>query len=189
MNHTKDKILLFIKAIFLLLLFHLPLIAENVTYDEYTFKAVYFGKITNFIKWPESSAIEDATKPFIIGIIGKTPLKEKLFEIYRFKKIRNKNVKILDVQNLSDIDSCHILFIPESEEDEISNIINYTAKTSVLTIADTKGFSQKGIIINIVVEKNGNHNLEVNKQAEANSKISISSKLLKYVTITNSEEK
>ena len=189
MNHTKYKILLFIKTLFLLLLFHLPLIAENITYDEYTFKAVYFGKITNFIKWPESSAIEDTTKQFIIGIIGETPLKEELLEIYRFKKIRNKNVRLIDVKNLSDIDSCHILFIPESEEDKITDIVKYTAKTSVLTIADTKGFSQKGIIMNIVIGKNGSHNLEVNKQAEANSKISISSKLLKYVTITNSEEK
>lgn len=65
--------------------------------NEYVLQAVYLEKFSRFVTWPEESGMGDANKPFIILVIGQTPLKENLEQIYAIQKINGKKVEIKQI--------------------------------------------------------------------------------------------
>jgi hypothetical protein len=71
-----------------------------------------------------------------------------------------------------------MLFISDSEKDNLSQILETVKGTPTLTIGDTKGFAQQGIMINFVMEQN-KVGFEINTESARRAKIIISSKLLK----------
>jgi hypothetical protein len=72
---------------FLLLLLHFSLLA---TEDEYFRKAALLQKISEYIKWPEEMGMNDSSKPFVIGVIGKNPFGSTLENCYQEKKSKIK---------------------------------------------------------------------------------------------------
>ena len=55
----------------------------------YVLKAVYLEKFTRFVSWPEESRMNNPELPFVIAVIGRTPLTENLDQIYSNQKINN----------------------------------------------------------------------------------------------------
>jgi hypothetical protein len=47
-------------------------------------------KISRFVNWPENSGINDTSKPFIIGILGKNPFGNTLEQVFESYNIKNK---------------------------------------------------------------------------------------------------
>lgn len=167
----------------LLLVLWLPLVSLAQT-QEYTVKAVFLERFTRFIEWPEEMAISDSSLPFILGVIGKNPFGSLLDEIYSAQKIRNKEVKIRSISVLKEIAGCHLLFISESKKKELSEILSFTRKKPILTIGDSEGFTEAGVLINLYLEQD-KIRFEINESAFRESGLSISYLLLQRAKIVS----
>ena len=119
---------------------------------EYTLKAAFLEKLTRFIEWPQHLEMSDTTKPFILGVVGKNPFGSILEQIYTNFKIKNKDVTIRYINEMNDISGCHLLFITKSEKRAINRIIRYTQRKPILTIGDTDGYAEAGVIINLYIK-------------------------------------
>ena len=150
----------------------------------YVMKAVYLEKFSRFITWPEECDMADVSKPFVIGVMGKTPLYKNLEQIYAVQKINNKKVEIRKITELYQVKDIHILVIAESERKNLPNIIALTEHLPVLTIGDSPNFGKKGVLINFF-EDNNRLKFEINETAVLKSPLQMSFYLLNSAQIIN----
>lgn len=148
------------------------------TIKEYEIKSVYLFKICKFTRW--SRPLKPNT-PFIISVLGQTSPGSEI-KIPRDKRIQNKKIIIKKIKKLADIGNSHVLFIATSEAHRINTILSYINGKDILTIGDTKGFAQKGVIINFYVEKN-RVKFEINRSAAKKSPIKLHSQLFAIATV------
>jgi len=149
---------------------------------EYTVKAVFLERFTRFIEWPEESAMADSSQPFVLGVIGESPFGSILEEIYSTQKIRDKKVEIRYISKLNEITGCHLLFLSESEKKELPKILSFTRDKPILTIGDTKGFADKGVLINFFFSKD-KIRFEINESVVRDSGLKMSYLLLQLAKI------
>jgi len=151
-------------------------------------KAVFLERFTRFVEWPDHhSEFSDTSRPFVIKVIGKNPFNSSLEDLYTNAKIKNKKVEIDYISNISDIDSCHILYISNSMENSLERILEYTKSKPILTVSEHKGFAERGVIINFFVTNN-KLRFEINESSLSQSKLYMSYLLLNVATIVKSGE-
>jgi hypothetical protein len=114
-------------------------------------KAGMIGKIAEFVRWPASAGLADRDRPFEFVILGNTPLEPHLLRYYSQVRIAGHRVFIRRAKDLADVGQPHLLFIAGSLEDELEKILAALRKTAVLTVADTDGFADRGVAINLYV--------------------------------------
>lgn len=152
--------------------------------DEYTIKAVMLERFARFVEWPDQSDVADTAQPFVIAIIGENPFGPKPEEIYSAQKIKNRKVVIKYFSQLDEISNCNLLFISESERKNLSRILTFTRNKPILTVSDSKGFAQEGVLINLFLNDN-KVNFEINETAVRESGLSMSYLLLRAGKIVN----
>jgi hypothetical protein len=152
---------------------------------EYKLKAEFIERFTRFIEWPAGSSAHDGNAPFDICIAGNNPFGEYLSELSRDIKIKNKTVRIRDVKKDEELNACHVLFIAKTESDHLPTILEKTSDIPVLTVGDTPGFAEKGVLINFY--RSGNYmRFEINNTAAHRSGLRFSSRLLKLARLVDS---
>ena len=152
--------------------------------NEYVLQAVYLEKFSRFVTWPEESEMADANKPFVILVIGQTPLKENLEQIYAVQKINGKKVKIKQINKAEEIQNEHILFIAESEKKNLNNILEITRQKPILTVSSSPEFGKRGVLINFF-EENKKLRFEINESEVLLSELKMSFYLLNSAVIVN----
>ena len=164
-----------------ILLSALPLFSIE---DEYYRKAALFKVFGEYIKWPEKTGMKDQSKAFIICVIGKNPFDTLLETAYYEKKIKinGKSVKIHYISNPEEIKNCHILFISKSIDKELAEILAITRGKPILTIGETKGFAEKGVLFNLYLRRD-EIRFEINALALRESRLIPSSQLLSLAKI------
>lgn len=111
---------------------------------EYQIKAVFLYNFTHFITWPES-AFDSEEDNFNICILGKDPF--GLLLDFTAEKQKSKDGHPLAVKRMNDlsgIDSCHILFISESEKHRLKDIFRITDPYPILTVSEIDNFVRLG---------------------------------------------
>ena len=158
---------------------------ETALSREYLVKAACVYNFAKFVEWP-SEAFPDHQGPIVLSILGKDPFGASL-ESIRGKPVMSRKLEIRRVDRIEDLQRCHILFISESEKENLSQIFVKVSDWPVLTVSDMEGFAQRGGIINfITVEKK--IRFEINVDAAERSGPRISSKLLRLAKIVTDEE-
>jgi len=172
-----------IKKLKILLLFLLFASALHAQVSEYEFKAAFIERFTRFVEWPNE--IEGDT--FKVAVIGKTPLKASLDELFANLKIKDKKVEVIYTDEISDLENANLAFISSSEKKRIKEILAFTGKCPILTISDAKGFSEKGVHINMYVDNNYIR-YEINKESIEKSGLKVSSLLLTSAKIVKTDD-
>ena len=144
---------------------------------EYSIKAEYLERFTRFIEWPADSPASDPKVPFRICVIGKNPFGDYLRNMGEEVRIRGKHVDILEIQNLQRISSCELLFIPASEKFRLQSILEQTDGKAILTVSDSPGFAQMGVLINLYFS-DSRIRFEINPDAVKRSGFRFSSLLM-----------
>lgn len=140
-------------------------------------KAAYITRFPEFTEWPARSSLSDPKTPFTIGVVGNTPIYPYLVENSRKMQIKDKNVKVLNVSDISQIKNCHMVFIARANRHKINRIISSIGNLPILTIGDTEDYENKGIMINIF--NSGEHlRFNVNWKAAKKSGITLTSTIL-----------
>jgi uncharacterized protein DUF4154 len=164
----------------------LLLIAPHLSFAqdfEYKLKAEFLERFTRFIEWPDDSPLKDPDKSFCICVTGKSPFGGYLQEMASQVKIKGKAVEIHEIDQLADeLPKCQILFIAKSEKDKLADILKLTDGKPILTVGDTDGFAEDGVLMNFFTS--GSYiRFEVNIDRAEKSKLKFSSRLLKLAKL------
>jgi YfiR/HmsC-like len=152
--------------------------AEQTTMPgEYDVKAVFLFNFSQFVDWP-APAFEDARAPLVIGVLGNDPFGSALEVIVRGQTANGRPIVVQRYTRVEEIGACHILFIGDSEQSRLPQVLAALAGRHILTVGDFDDFAGSGGVIRFV--NVGNRiRLHINLQAAKAANLSISSKLLR----------
>jgi hypothetical protein len=154
---------------------------------EYEAKSEFLERFTRFIDWPADSSAETPGSPFVIGVVGRDPFGPYLDALAASRTIKGKSVRIKRLSGHGEVAGCcHLLFIAGSESAAVERIVGRTADRPVLTVGDTPGYAQAGVLINLYEDK-GRIGFEVNESAVRRSGLRFNSKLLRLARMVGGE--
>ena len=149
---------------------------------EYQLKAVFLYNFAQFTEWP-TNAFADQKTPIIIGVIGTDPFGHSLEDTVKGETIEGHPFVIVHYSRADEIKTCHILFISQSENRHMDEIVRSLKAKPTLTVADMDGPANAGVVIRFTVENNKVH-FRVNQQAAADANLILSSRLLRVADAT-----
>jgi hypothetical protein len=171
-----------------------PIASADTTsakYKEYEVKAAFIFNFLKFIDWPQEKTAGNNNR-MVIGIIGEDPFgpaadifKDKSVEEHKLVLKRFEGIE--QIGKLSEKDKnecldalkhCHLLFICQSEQKQMRDIIEIVNNAAVLTVADADGFIEAGGIINFFTEDN-KIRFDINQAAAEKTGLKIRSQLLR----------
>lgn len=161
-------------------------LTETTPPPEYQLKAVFLFNFAQFVEWPPN-AFPEAHTPLVIGVLGEDPFGEYLDETVRGETVNARPLVVQRYHRVEEIQTCHVLFISQSEADRFAQILTDLRGRNILTVGDTAGFVKHGGVIRFVIEEN-RIRLRVNLEAAKTADLVISSKLLRPATIVASGE-
>jgi len=177
------KIIKIILLIIFGLLFEPELVFSQA--DESVVKAAFLEKFTRFIEWPEETGVSDTTQNFVIGIYGDNEWQNKIEKIFKSQnvKIKNKSVIFKYFEDVNNIEKTNLLLI-SSTKNELEQIVEITRYKPILTVSNSEGYAEKGVLINFLIEE-GKVRFEINEKAVHESKLVMSYLLLRAAKIVN----
>jgi hypothetical protein len=147
--------------------------------SEYAVKAAYLYNFGRFVEWPDKVA-SSAGDSFSICVLGEDPFGQILGALAG-QTIGGKQVVAKRISKPLDGSSCRIVYISLSEEKQLNDTLFTLSKAGVLTVSDMPQFSQRGGMIQFVLDGN-KVRFEINLTAAENAGLTLSSELLKVAT-------
>jgi hypothetical protein len=154
--------------------------AEDRKPTEYDVKAAYIYNFAKFVEWPRGKPPEPGGT-ISVCLVGNDPFGPALAAI-EGKTAEGKKIRIRREQFARNVKGCEVLFISSSEEERLDRVLEAVKGLPVLTIGDTKGFAQRGVMINFYMESR-QVRFEINPKAAERGGLKISSNLLKIAKI------
>jgi hypothetical protein len=155
------------------------LCAEMRKPTEYEVKAAYIYNFAKFVEWPVR--FRDRSDVIHVCIIGYDPFGPSLATI-EGKAAGGKRIETRRLTSHQQAGSCEMLYIAGSEEGDLERVFEAVKDTPVLTIGDTNGFTQRGVMVNFYMENN-KVLFEINPNAAMRAGLKISSALLRIARI------
>ncbi|MBI1764110.1 MAG: YfiR family protein [Acidobacteria bacterium] len=143
--------------------------------SEYQVKAAFLFNFAKFVEWP-AETFNDASAPFVIGLLGDDPFGNTLDQAINGKAINGHPLLIKRLKRGQNLRGCHILFISSSERGRWAQIFESLRGASVLTIGEAEQFTEQGGLINFVIE-GGKVRFEINAEPAEQCHLKISSRL------------
>lgn len=149
--------------------------------QEYRVKAAFIYNFARFIEWPPN-AFASADAPFVIAVVGNDPFNGALEQAVNGKAVGTRRVEIRHFDSVGKIGACQILFVPTSDDETETAIIQRVKNDHVLTIGESDNFAANGGSLRFFSQDN-KIRFEINTDATDQSQLKISSKLLKLARI------
>ena len=153
--------------------------AEPIWQREYKIKASFIYYFSKFIEWPDNENKNNET--ISLCIYGKNDFGNTL------DFLKDKNFELKKINNVKNADACNILFINPSKTKSLRPIMKQLADSGVLTVSESKGFTNQGGIVNFYIDKN-NVRFEINLDVANQAGFKISSKLLKIANVKETKK-
>jgi YfiR/HmsC-like len=142
---------------------------------EYVAKAAFIYNFTKFVEWEK----ESVGPTFVIGVIGESDIYKPLRSVAETKKVSNKKIEVLKFEDLTELSTCQILFVPEgTSQKKLQECISSKFTKKTLVITEKRGSLSYGSGINFLMIDN-RIKFEVNIGALNRANIKASSQLLK----------
>jgi hypothetical protein len=157
-----------------------PTYPAEYTPTEYEIKAAFLYNFSRFVEYPRDFLSSLGT--LNLCILGDDPFGSAANIIRAETAEDERKISINYIKTAKQLSNCHMLFISSSEKNNVAQIIESLAGIHILTVGDTAGFAQRGVIINFYMERNKVH-FEINILAANRAGLKISSKLLNLARI------
>ncbi|HHL35240.1 MAG TPA: YfiR family protein [Desulfobulbaceae bacterium] len=151
---------------------------------EYTVKAAMVRNFAKFTRWPEDSVSKQKKKGMCLCLMGDESILESFAGI-RGKTVEGRTIELKWVDNLTGLDDCDLLFVNRETRTKMSRIMGAIADRPILTIGETKEFTQAGGMITFFLRQ-GRIRFRINPEAVRRSGLKLSSSLLELATIVHS---
>lgn len=149
--------------------------AQGDVSKEYQIKAAFLFHFAQFVEWPDS-CFTNADAPIRIGVLGKNPFGGALEEIVKGETIGGRKIAVQYSRRVEDLNNCQIVFVCKTEASRLPQIFKELDGANSLTVGECDGFAARGGVINFVLE-DGKVHFEINPDAAAREKLTISSQL------------
>lgn len=151
--------------------------AQEAQPTESRVKAAFIYNFAKFIEWP-AEAFADKASPIVIGVLAENnSFAADLQQTVQGKTANNRTLVIKEFRSTAEATNCHILFISASVKKPVSETLAGVRGTNVLTVGETERFTEKGGVINFVLEDQ-KVRFQINDEAAKKSGLKVSSKLL-----------
>jgi len=127
---------------------------------------------TKYIQWPSSYQSGE----FTIGVLGDSPIVEHLVSMAKVKSAGAQQFQIKIFNNISDIEDCHILFIPDEKSADLKKVNKKLQGKATLLISESDGLANEGSHINFV-QIEGKWKFELNQAAAESANLKVSNEL------------
>ena len=161
--------------------------AQNQVSREYDLKAVLLYHFTQFVEWPAAS-FPRPDSPMVIGVLGRDPFGRALDILATQPAENGRRIIIVRLRNLEAARNCHILFVSESEQDRLPEIIAALRNLPVLTVGDFEGFATGGGIVCFMKTPDDRIRLRINLDSVRASGLNMSAKLLRIAEVISSSK-
>lgn len=158
-----------------------PALPGNVRVPEYEAKAAFLYNFFRFVDWPEG-VFDDETDPFRIGVLGVDPFGRYLDNAVRDRTIDGRAIEVVRYSRLGDIEGVHLLFVSESERDELPAIMERLASRPILTVGDVDGFAAHGGMVEFFF-RSQRVAFRINHTAAQRAGLSMSARLLSLAVL------
>ncbi|HEY8240789.1 MAG TPA: YfiR family protein [Kiritimatiellia bacterium] len=152
---------------------------------EYQVKASMLFNFLQFVDWPPDSL--KGPPVLALGVIGDDHFGKTLDvidgEIVGGRTVVVRRMKKFDAATAA---ACHVIFVCKSERERAASILSALEGKSILTVGESPGFLDAGGMINFVVDGE-RLRFEINRAAERQAHLVISSKLLRLATVVRPE--
>lgn len=155
--------------------------AQGANVSEYALKAAYLSNFTESVKWPKSAFAEEAA-PLVMGVLGDDPFGSTLDDEVKGKSVSGHPVVVkryggFDKVQKEELLQCHLLFIANSEQDKIREILASLKGSPLLTVSEIDQFPGVGGMIQFVQEGD-RIGLVINPKTAIGVKLRLSSQLM-----------
>jgi hypothetical protein len=151
--------------------------AQKASPTEYEVKAAYLYNFGRFVEWPNKATVPSGS-PFTVCVLGHDPFGQALDAILAGESIDGANTAAARISKPQEAVNCRILFISSSEDSQLKQILVALEGRSVLTVSDLPQFSQRGGMVQFVLEGK-RVRFEVNLTPVEHAHLALSSQLLK----------
>lgn len=142
---------------------------------EYQVKAAFILNFSKLTTWPEETFTQPG-QAFDFCVAGDDPFGTALDGV-ESKQVGGKKVQLHYVSSISEIETCHVLFISKSEQADLEQLSLITDGRPIITISDIQGFSRQGGMFEFIT-KDGRLSFIINNRAATRNGLQISSSLL-----------
>jgi hypothetical protein len=152
--------------------------------EEKLLKAVFIYNFAKFTRWPDD--IWNKNGPSLkLCSIGHDKLSEAL-EILNGRMLREHPVLIEQRVSIAQLDTCHVIYLANSIEHDITEITQAIRHLPILTISEISGFADSGGMIELY-HNDGRIRFKVNLRNTRESGLYLSSRLLKLAIIVDGQ--
>ncbi len=156
--------------------------ADDDNHQEYHIKAAFLYNLSLMIKWPDERAETPINDPLLICTLAQDPF-GILLDAIEENTVRKRNLILKRNLRLEQIEGCHVLFIPQTQKDNLKKILSYVRDSPILTVSEIDRFAHQGGMINMVKRRNRvklEINLEILKKAQfyANARLLVLAKIV-----------
>jgi hypothetical protein len=150
-----------------------PVFADDaIVTDESAAEATVLYNFALLTEWPNLPPGE-----FRICVLGSQTMLAAL-EPLKNQRLKEQPVNITNISALTQIQSCQILFVGQSEHDSLGKVAKKIGNAPVLVVSEEDKFDPKNVIISLVAQQ-GQISFKVNRTAAQKHSLVLSSKLLK----------
>jgi hypothetical protein len=151
---------------------------------EYLIKAAILFNFTKFAAWPET-AFSYPGAPLRVCVLGDDPFGAALDGLHG-KQVQNRPLATARIGTLEEAPQCHVLFVSDSEEANLSTILDYVGQLPILTVGDMGRFANTGGII-ALKEIDNRSRIDINLGAAEKAGLKLSSKLLRLANTVSTQ--
>jgi len=167
MRHLK------IVALFFVFLF---VAKDSIAQEQnYRFHKVFFYSFTKYIEWPEEKKKGD----FIIAVVGESEITPLLKEMAEIKKVGDRNIKVIQLNQVNKGNYYHIIFVPSDQNQNFSAIKSALNDQPSLLVTESEGMARNGAMINFK-DVSGKLRFEVNTKTLESSGLKMSQELTRF---------
>lgn len=155
--------------------------ANSEDLKQFQIDAVLIYKVTKYIRWQHKGDInicifgQDSDEGDKIGLALK--------QISESKNTLEHSAKVISNVALFKIKDCHVLYIPESEIKNLSEVVAQTSKKSIVTISNISFFLNQGGIFRLAHNENGKTSLIINYKNALKNNINVDASLLEIIKV------
>ena len=169
---TKKQII----SLMVSILFILANTASAEVTKEDRVKAAIIFKLTKFISWPQKK------QSLTLCVVGSGSINTEIQKINRKFSMGRRLSVTHKAPNAPLNKLCDLVYVHNSDSEEINLVISKLKDSPVLTISDSKQFAEKGGIIELY--RTGSRiKFAINRNSVQQSKLSVSSQLLNLAKI------
>ena len=146
---------------------------------DYKYQSLFISNFAKNIEWPP----EAQTGDFIIAIYDNAKVATEMETFFQGKMVGSRKITVVKVPSVDAIPTCHILFVPVSNKNNISQIVNKLGDDHTLLITEKEGWGKQGSVINFVITDEGKMKFEINKDAAKKHALKIPGTLLNLAIV------